>query len=194
MSTSISHMLASIALQTIRENPELLEQFRETCRKTEAPFEAGDVTPMVLELAEAGVNETAMMLMRSAREGREPSVLNIPLPADGDDGRVSSVSLAIGSFAVEHIRVSPERMAALNEWMAAEHPDCGWEPGDFTDDRMEQADRTLTIMAHVTATAMDTGLLDDVQRRAREHRHDEPDGSPARYEPGSYRDDGTRNV
>jgi hypothetical protein len=196
-SASVAHMLAGIALRMIGENPDILERYKAACREANVPFDPDQITPMALSLAEMGITESALLLLQSAREDkrrldREPTVLNIPLPLGDDDG-TSAMALAIGSFAVEHIRSSPERLAALDEWMRAEHPDCGWNPGDFTDDRMEQADKTLTIMAHVTNTAMDSGVLEDVQRHAREHRH-EPDGNPARYEPGSYRDDGTRHV
>lgn len=151
--------VASLCVEMIADDPELIKRLQEHVRKREAPFEAD-------RLDEHALRVTDMLLtthgFKTAKEGRDSvhEHMVIPVPSDKETAEQSAGALAAGSYLAEYMHKHPEALAGFGAWWDEQHPG---DAGAITADRLEVVDELLTFMAAVVIRVTE----------GKEHRHTE---------------------
>jgi len=170
-------MMASLCINVVKDDPELVKRLRKLARKTGAPVDNGQVNETALTLIDFAV--TAMALRAAKGDGygeraagrhelRYETVV-IPVPHMEDGAAKSATALAVASFAVEYLHAVPGVRGAFTAWLDEAHPGTGG-PVKATQDQLEDADQVLTMMAHVAGKLAD-GKLEEVPGDAGPHAH-----------------------
>jgi hypothetical protein len=145
-SASTAHMIAVIALQMIREDPELVTRLQETARKARTPFNPDRVDEKALEMSEMALTIIGQKLLR--HQGPLATFQVVVPHTVNDEGLAQSAgALAVGSFTTEFVHSDPDEFEAFSAWMADKHPG-SVDPREIKRSAIEGADQLLTLMAH----------------------------------------------
>ena len=187
--------VAITALDMIEADEELIKRLRDYATEQQGtPFKAGEVNSLILNVVGAELREVAMEALTGEDDEDEPAQqpqvgprgLFIPIPRAEGAARESAYALGIASFTTEFVHAADGVLDQFIAWMDAVHPGKAGDPIDITRQQVEQADQTLTTMAHVADHIADREAGPSVG-------HDEKGRAPE--EPTEIRyDDGTRHI
>ena len=155
---SLITMLAAVAVSLVKDDPELIERFRDRLRRENCPIPADEVTEgslsalnIALTLRGADELRPGMAGELMAEQGIE--ALHVPIPQIEDGAARSAVALGLGGFAVEFLHKHPDLFAQFVNWLNGTYPSSKGK--EITADDMELADQLLTLMSAVANKVAD---------------------------------------
>lgn len=164
---SLGMAVASLCIELIYSNPELITRLQEHARKREAPFDAGKLDEQVLLLADRLVTAHGYRASRRAQGQDTEKHLVVPVPTDAELAEQSAGALAIGGYMAEYMYENPEALAGFGAWWDEHHD----PKGAVTAERMEATDEMLTFMAAAVLSVAEGRTGVDGEHRM--HRHTE---------------------